>query len=281
MIDGAEHLRRFLRDRQHRNAAAKRPGLSPSDQAEARGLVNGLVAAGTVSEAVARSILDEVLAAARGPHGAEISKRTGHSLPVPRPPVLVQVIPVAAPAPDTRDVFALSADVWSASVSVRFGFPPNIDAARLFRHERRCTAIDDLGTTYKEFSRATTDAGGLVISTRFLRPAPSEQATTLTVRLDDNTTVVVHLQLLCLVTTDACRTSSTAGTPAPTAGRKPTRPSRSAICPAAGCCSPDQRVLTAGGAEGTNRVTRPLPRPCFVGVGFSGVLVIDNRRGLR
>jgi len=200
LMDGAEYLRRFVEKRGRHNAIAGRPDLSAMDMVEVRGLVNGLVAAGAVSDAVARSMLAEAFANTIGQRRNETRMRPEgirdeeSSHPVPGPPTLVRVIPVAAPGAQTEDVYAISTDIWSASVSVRFGFPPSIDSGHVSSGERRCTAIDDVGVTYKEFSRANTDAGGLVISTRFLRPAPSDEAKTLAVSLDDNTTVVVPLQ---------------------------------------------------------------------------------------
>jgi hypothetical protein len=198
-MDGAEHLRRFLADRRSRNDHTAVPGLTPFDLIEARGLIHGLVAAGTVEQEAAEAVLADAAAAAQSDLGRELDAR--HAPPegfasavqatANAGTTLVRVVPAALV--DASVITALSTDVWTTMVSVRFGYPEGADGAQIIRAEQPCTAVDDLGASYTETSRVTCDAGGIVISTRVLRPAPSPLAQALTIALDGTAAVTVPL----------------------------------------------------------------------------------------
>lgn len=210
--------RRFLEDAiaDKIDQATDRPAaLQGVDRSEIRGIALGLVAAGVLRQAD----MDEVLAtldtrladaglldvrrfalasppdeaqrlqmvrsmARTGGPAVEPSVEIGRDVESPR---LVRVVPLHDRdiATSAGHIVLVSLEVWSSFMAVRIGYLDSSASARdrMLGHQR-WHGHDDGGTKYTESHSYLSDAYGCALETRVFTPAPSSDATVLTLWAD-------------------------------------------------------------------------------------------------
>lgn len=205
-MDGASRLRGRIKELMTSRS------LTDVDRAEIRGLSRDLIAAGVLTEDESSAIIQEFGAAFHTSGSQSLDLRTGTDMsagrrldvlraarsqhPIYRDSMEVttsgptstpiRVIPLQhVPTGEPSDLTLVSLEVWSTGVAVRVAYPSNMASPleRLNKHQR-WTGIDDTSTRYRQVGSYSSDAHGPLVETRVFQPAPSDDATTLTVHTD-------------------------------------------------------------------------------------------------
>jgi hypothetical protein len=202
-MDGASHLRRRIAELTNGQPA------TATVQAHIRGLAEGLIVAGDLTEQESAAILGAVADVAQPGNLHRLDLTTGADISADRRvdmvraaqsrhpaytnghkadlggevATLLRVVPLHDVATSNLgQLMLVSLEVWSTSIAIRATYPGNAHSPldRLNKHVR-WEGSDDASTQYREVGSYSSNAHGQLVETRVLQPAPNDTATTLTV----------------------------------------------------------------------------------------------------